>query len=124
MLRSSTRPFAAGYYVTGSGGWMGGDMSDSLRRARVPLIGRPARIPDPGETVDLRMEDASWRQGFRALSEPSRAHTGEVLIRVCTEDEYREAHREERRAIGMWWPVARMRVPPCPHPWRLTYRYG
>jgi hypothetical protein len=41
--------------------------------------------------VDLRMEDASWRQGFRALSEPSTAETGEVLIWVCTEDEYREA---------------------------------
>jgi hypothetical protein len=30
--------------------------------------------------VDLQMEDASWREGFRALSEPSTAETGEVLI--------------------------------------------
>ena len=85
---------------------------------------RSAQVADPGEMVDLRMEDGSWREGFRALSEPSMAQTGEVLIRVCTEDEYREAHREERRAVGMSWPAKRMRVSPSPHPWRLSYRYG
>jgi len=85
---------------------------------------RPPRIPDPGEMVDLRMEDASWRQGFRALSEPSTAETGEVIIWVCTEDEYREARRETRRAVGMTWPAKRMRVSLSPHPWRLSYRYG
>ena len=99
-------------------------MSNYVRRTRVPLMRRPARIPDPGGIVDLRMEDGSWREGFRALSEPSTDQTGEVAIWVCTEDEYREAHREERRAVGMWWPVARMRVSPSPQPWRLTYRYG
>ncbi len=49
------------------------------------------------------MEDGSWRQGFRALSESSTAETGEVLIWVATEDEYREARSEGRRAIGMPW---------------------
>jgi hypothetical protein len=39
-------------------------------------------------------------------------------------DLYGEAHREERRAVGMSWPVARMRVSPSPQPWHLTYRYG
>ena len=99
-------------------------MSDYGKRARLPFIKRPARVPGPGEIVDLRMEDGSWRQGFRALSEPSTAETGEVSVRVCTEDEYGEAHREERRAVGLRWPVARMRVAPSPQPWRLTYRYG
>ena len=94
-------------------------------RPGLPLLKRTPRIPDPGQIVDLRMEDGSWRQGFRALSEPSTTETtGEVLIWVCTEDEYREAHREERRAVGMRWPVERMRVSPSPHPWRLSYRYG
>jgi hypothetical protein len=97
-------------------------MSNYVRRPRLPLIRKPARIPDPGEMVDLLVEDASWREGFRVLSEPSRAETGEVIIWVCTEDEYREADREERRAVGMTWPVARMRVSPSPQPWRLTYR--
>jgi hypothetical protein len=95
-----------------------------VRRPLLPLMRRPARIPDPGQMVDLRMEDGSWREGFRALSAPSTAETGEVLIWVCTEDEYKEARREERRAVGMRWPVKRMRVSPSPQPWRLSYRYG
>src|SRR5215212_7408348 len=89
-------------------------MSNYMRR--MPLMRRPPRIPDPGEMVDLRMEDASWRQGFRALSEPSTAETGEVIIWVCTEDEYREARRETRRAVGMTWPAKRMRVSLSPTP--------
>jgi hypothetical protein len=95
-----------------------------VRPRRIPLMRRPALIPDSGQMVDLRMEDGSWREGFRALSEPSTAETGEVLIWVGTEDEYREARREERRAVGMRWPVKRMRVSPSPHPWRLSHRYG
>jgi hypothetical protein len=91
---------------------------------RLPLMRRPPRIPDPGEMVDLRLEDASWRQGFRALSEPSTAETGEVIIWVCTEDEYRQARWEDRRAVGIAWPAKRMHVSPSPHPWRLSYRYG
>jgi hypothetical protein len=100
------------------------DLSSYVRPRRIPLMRRPALIPDPGQMVDLRMEDGSWREGFRTLSEPSTAETGEVLIWVCTEDEYREARREERRTVGMRWPVKRMRVSPSPHPWRLSYRYG
>jgi hypothetical protein len=125
MLRSGTRPFVASYHERPRAeDGCGGDMPNYVRRARLPLMRKPARIPDPGEIVDLRMEDASWREGFRAISEPSTAETGEAVIWICTEDEYREAHREERRAVGMWWPVARMRVSPSPQPWRLTYRYG
>src|SRR5215208_5466478 len=95
-------------------------MSNYVRRPLVPLMRRrPARIPDPGQMVDLQMEDASWREGFRALSEPSTAETGEVLIWVCTEDEYMEALREERRAVGMPWSAKRMRVSPSPPPLAL-----
>jgi len=99
-------------------------MSNHVKRPLLALMRRPTRIPDPGEMVDLQMEEGSWREGFRALSAPSTAEMGEVLIWVCTEDEYREARREERRAVGMRWPVERMRVSPSPHPWRLSYRYG
>jgi hypothetical protein len=97
-------------------------MSNYMRR--LPLMRRPTQVADPGEMVDLRMEDGSWRQGFRALSEPSPAETGEVIVWVCTEDEYEEASREGRRAVGMRWPATRMRLSPSPHPWRLSYRYG
>src|SRR5215208_5677235 len=107
-----------------SGGWMHRRLSSYVKRPLLPLMRRPALIHDPGQMVDLRMEDRSWREGFRALSAPSTAATGEVLIWVCTEDEYEEARREERRAVGMRWPVKRMRVSPSPHPWRLSYRYG
>jgi hypothetical protein len=99
-------------------------LSSYVRPRRLPFMRRPALIPDPGQMVDLRMEDGSWRQGFRALSEPSTAETGEVIIWVCTEDEYEEARREGRRAVGMTWPATRLRLSPSPHPWRLSYRYG
>ena len=85
-------------------------LSSYVRPRRLPRMRRPALIPDPGQMVDLRMEDGSWREGFRALSAPSTAETGEVLIWVCTEDEYGEARREERRAVGMRWPEANARV--------------
>jgi hypothetical protein len=97
-------------------------MSNYMRR--LPLMRRPTQVANPGEMVDLRMEDGSWREGFRALSEPSTAETGEVIIWVCTEDEYEEACREGRRAVGMRWPATRLRLSPSPHPWRLSYRYG
>src|ERR671910_83101 len=90
-------------------------MSDYRRR--LPLLRRPAQVADPGERVDLRMEEGSWRQGFRALfCAPSTAETGEVLIWVCTEDEYLEARWENRRAVGMTWPAKRMHVSPSPTP--------
>ena len=99
-------------------------LTSYVRPRRLPRMRRPALIPDPGQMVDLRMEDGSWREGFRALSAPSTAETGEVIIWVCTEDEYKEAHWEERRAVGRTWSAKRMRVSPSPHPWRVSYRYG
>ena len=89
-------------------------MSNYMRR--LPILRRPAQVADPGEMVDLRMEDGSWRQGFRALSAPSTAETAEVLICVCTEDEYKEARWEDRRAVGMTCPAKRMRLSPSPTP--------
>ena len=55
-------------------------MSNDMRR--LPLLRRPAQVADPGEMVDLQMEDGSWREGFRALSAPATAETGEVLVWV------------------------------------------
>jgi hypothetical protein len=66
--------------------------------------------------VNLRMEDGSWRQGFRALSAPSTVEMGEVLICVCPDGEYREARREDRRAVGMTLPAKQIRVSPSPTP--------
>lgn len=89
-------------------------------RPRLPLLKRPPSVPDPGQHVDLRTEDGSWREGFRALSGPWTSRTGEVVISVATEDEYRDAAREDRSAVGVPWPAGRMRVS-SRLPWRLTH---
>jgi hypothetical protein len=90
-------------------------------RPKLPLLKRPPRVPDPWEHVDLRAEDGSWREGFRALSGPWTADTGEVMIWVATEDEYRSAVREGRSAIGVPWPAGRIRLASSRLPWRLTH---
>jgi hypothetical protein len=90
-------------------------------RQRLTFLKRPPRIPDPGQHVDLRTEDGSWRKGFRALSGPWTSDTGEVVIWVATEDEYRAAGREGRSAVGVPWPTQRMRVSSFRLPWRLSY---
>jgi hypothetical protein len=91
-----------------------------MGRPVLSLLRRPPRIPDPGQHVDLLLEGGSWRRGFRAISEPSTAEMGEVVIWVCTEDEYRKARWEERQPVGMPWPTERMRLS-SRQPWRLSY---
>ncbi len=76
-------------------------LGGSAQRAGLPLLKRTPRIPNPGQHVDLRIEDDTWRKGFRALSEPWTADTGEVMIWVATEDEYRAAGREGRSVVGV-----------------------
>ena len=88
----------------------------------------PPRVPDPGQHVELRSEDGSWRRGFRAISQPSTSESGEVVVWVATEDEYGAAQREGRSAVGLPWPTERMvvassgitwRLPPPEPPWPL-----
>ena len=90
-------------------------------RPKLRLLKRPPHVPDLGQFVDLRTEDGAWREGFRALSGPWTAETGEVVILVATEDEYRAAGREGRRAVGVPWPVRRMRLASSRLPWRLSH---
>jgi hypothetical protein len=91
-------------------------------RGRLPLFlkGLP-RVPDPGQHVELRMEDGSWRRGFRAVSEPSTTEWGELVVWVATEDEYRAARGEGRSAVGMPWPTERMVVSSSGPPWQLSH---
>jgi hypothetical protein len=81
-------------------------------RQRLTFLKRPPCIPDPGQHVDLRTEDGSWRKGFRALSGPWTSDTGEVVIWVATEDEYRAAGREGRSAVGCRGPRSGCACPP------------
>src|SRR5215217_2403019 len=57
---------------------------------------------------------------LRALSEPLTAETGDVVW-ICTEDEYKKAHWENREAVGVPWTLERMRLSSS-LPWRLSYR--
>jgi hypothetical protein len=90
-------------------------------RRGLPLLKGPPRVPDPGQHVDLRMEDGSWRRGFRAVSEPSTSEWGEVVVWVATEDEYRAARGEGRSAVGVPWPTERMVVSSSGPPWQLLH---
>jgi hypothetical protein len=81
----------------------------ALRRGLALLKG-PPRVADPGQRVELRLEDGSWRRGFRAISKPSTRESGEVVVWVATEDEYRAARGEDRSAVGVPWPKERMGV--------------
>jgi hypothetical protein len=92
-----------------------------LRAASRPLLKRSLRVPNPGQHVNLHSEDGSWRKGFRALSEPWTVETGEVVIWVATEDEYRAAGSEGRRAVGVPWPTERMVVSSPRLPWQLPH---
>jgi hypothetical protein len=98
-------------------------LGGSTRRSGLPLLKRIPRIPDPGQHVDLRTENGAWRQGFRALSEPWTADTGDVMIWVATEDEYRAAGRERRSAVGVSWSTERIRLT-SPRPPRGAYLTG
>jgi hypothetical protein len=81
----------------------------------------PPCVPDPGQHVELRMEDGSWRRGFRAISEPSTTEQGEVVVWVATEDEYRAARGERRSAVGVPLPTERMVVSSSGPPWQLSH---
>jgi hypothetical protein len=71
---------------------------------------KPSLIPDPGQWVRLRTRHRLLEGGFRAISEPTTADTGEVVIWVTTEEEYEASIREDRPAVGRPWPAKQMEV--------------
>jgi hypothetical protein len=94
----------------------------------VPMVfgkNKPPLVPDPGQRVELLTEDGSQRGGFRAVSGPLTASTGEIVALVATEEEYRTAEREGRRAVGILWPIEQLEVllPRRRRRW-LTWRSG
>jgi hypothetical protein len=70
----------------------------------------PSLIPDPGQRVRLRTRHRLLEGGFRAISEPTTADTGEVVIWVTREEEYEASIREGRPAVGRPWPAKQMEV--------------
>ncbi len=81
-----------------------------------PFLGRkkPLAVPEPRQRVRLRAGRGRWRGNFRAVSYPYTDEAGEVVIRVAREDEYQDAIRDGRRAIGMPWPVRQVEVVSLP----------
>jgi hypothetical protein len=75
------------------------------------LFGRkPSLIPDPGQRVRLRTRHRLLEGSFRAISVPTTADTGEVVIWVTTVEEYEASLREGRPAVGRPWPAKQMEV--------------
>ncbi len=82
-----------------------------MRRIRYTSFGmfsggkKPLLVPDPGQEVGLISEDGSKRDGFRAVSGPLTLESGEVVIKVATEQEYADARIEGRRPVSLTWPA-------------------
>ena len=77
-----------------------------------PFIRRkPPLVPEPGQRVRLRTRRRKrWRGSFRAVSHPYTDEGLGVVVRIAEEGEYREALREERRALGVPWPAHQIEV--------------
>ena len=71
----------------------------------------PRIVPDPGQKVRLLGWGTSGRAEVRAVSEPFTDARGQIVVRVTEEQEYKDASREGRRAIGILWPVQDMEIP-------------
>jgi len=82
---------------------------------------RPPLVPDPGQRVLLLSEDGSRIEGFRAVSGPLTAETGEIIIRVATEEEYRDSTKEGRRAVSMAWPAEMVKVSVPLYKWQRWF---
>ena len=67
-------------------------------------------VPELGQRVRLRVGRGLWRGNYRAVSEPYTDESGEVVVRVVEESEYREAIREGHRAVSMPWPERQIEV--------------
>ena len=74
------------------------------------IFEKAPKVPDPGQRI-LILENGDWRVGYRAVSEPITAETGEVVILIAEEEEFRAARWDGRLARGKPWPVSRITVP-------------
>ena len=60
--------------------------------------------------MELLLEDGSHRSGFVAATGPLTSDSGEIVVRVALEEEYRDSRRERRSAVSMAWPVTQLEV--------------
>ena len=60
--------------------------------------------------MELLLENGSQRSGFVAATGPLTSDSGEIIVRVALEEEYRNSKRDRRSAVSLAWPVARLEV--------------
>lgn len=60
--------------------------------------------------MEVRIDDGSWRGGFRAITGPTidEEYPGERVVWISAEDEWQAARREGRKPGGTPWPLERM----------------
>lgn len=82
----------------------------NARNTSLTFFGEPRRAPEPGERVLVRVEDGSWRDGYRAISEPTadEEYPGEWVLWIAAEEEWTLARAEGREAAGAPWPAAQL----------------
>jgi hypothetical protein len=91
-----------------------GEMTDGGTgelRAHLTFFGKPRYAPEVGERVEVRVQDGSWRGGFRAITGVTAdgEYPGEEVVWISAEDEWRAARAECREPGGAPWPLEQMR---------------
>lgn len=75
--------------------------------ATLTFFGEPQPQFSPGDSVQVRVEDGSWRGGLRAISgieEGEGEYRGSKVVWACWEDEWQTARLEGREPAGAPWP--------------------
>ena len=99
-------------------------------RTRITFFGEARRrAPGIGERIEVRVEDGSWRGGYRAVTGPADArevpeeHLRAVgvdprmkgtAVWITDEERWRAAAETGRAPDGMPWPVEQLLVAPAP----------
>lgn len=100
------------------------------RRTRITVFGEARRrVPEIGEHVEVRVEDGSWRRGYRAVTGPTDVREipeehlraagvdpreGGTVVWITDEERWRAAAEAGRVPDGMPWPVEQLRGAPPP----------
>jgi hypothetical protein len=81
-------------------------------RMRVTFFGEARKLPEPGSPIEVRVEDGSWRGGFRIASGPSTHEDfpNERVVWITSDEEWSSAAAEDRPAARQPRPAEQMRA--------------
>ncbi len=80
---------------------------------RYTFFGEARRAPEHGDEVEVRVEDGTWRAGYRVINGPTthEEFPGERVAWITSEEEWAKASASEnRRTAGQPWPIAQIRL--------------